>query len=271
MIVGISGLLIGEDGQPVGTAGAGKDTLADLLVSHASFTKVALADPLKRVVRDLYRFTDMQLWGPSHMRNEPDTRYPREHTWKVASLVERMRSTESFSCACCGQKVGKSYDGHPDAGAATQCYLTPRYALQILGTEGARHCYVDTWVNYATNIASDLLKVDSLGRAKWMYDVKQGLRAPFEEGDPTKNAGVAIPDVRFRNEVDGLRARGTTLIRVKRHAKGLANAAGMHPSERESTEIPDSAFDVVFENDGTVDDLRDRVRKWAGLLGTWNA
>ena len=51
MILGISGL-----------AGSGKDQFATYLGPVGAVT-VALADPLKRIARDVYAFTDEQLWG----------------------------------------------------------------------------------------------------------------------------------------------------------------------------------------------------------------
>ena len=47
MILGISGL-----------AGSGKDTVADILVKHQQCVKVSFADPLKRICRDVFDFTD---------------------------------------------------------------------------------------------------------------------------------------------------------------------------------------------------------------------
>ena len=37
---------------------------------------------MKRIARDVFGFSDEQLYGPSEMRNAPDERYPREHEWK---------------------------------------------------------------------------------------------------------------------------------------------------------------------------------------------
>lgn len=253
MIVGISGLLVGENGEPVGSAGAGKDTLADILVSESGFKKIALADPLKRISRDVYAFTDEQLWGPSHQRNAPDKRYPRPHTW-----VE-MRDGKTYSCACCGEEVGRN-GGRPDNAAAPPCFLTARYALQLLGSEWGRECFPDTWVEVAARTAKTLLEQESLHLTPKLvrvtYTVKEGLvTLPPGQGADRPN-GVAISDVRFKNEVDGLRARGAKIIRVKRRGAGLANAAGLHQSERESVAIPDGAFDAVIDNNGSIEDLR---------------
>jgi hypothetical protein len=56
-----------------GRAGAGKDTVADILVRERGYTKIALADPLKRACRKFFagRMTAEHLWGPSEKRNEP--------------------------------------------------------------------------------------------------------------------------------------------------------------------------------------------------------
>lgn len=264
MLVGISGLLITEDGTPVGTAGAGKDTFADLLVSIAGYTKVSFADPLKRIARDVYRFTDEQLWGPSAMRNQLDTRYPRHHTWVDDPPV---KSSDSVSCICCGAQ-GRNMSVLEEAlfrapRATTwekddpQCYLTPRYVLQLLGTEFGRHCYNDTWVQYAASVSQDLLQ-NPYAR----YNVKRGVYVETTSYLGSATVAVAIPDVRFRNEVEGLRSRGAKLVRIKRVSPGLANASGMHPSERESTLIPDSAFDVVIDNNGTIEELAVKVKEF---------
>jgi len=63
--------IIGISGQ----AGSGKDTVADMLLEHEGFTKVSLADPIKRFAKEMWGFTDEQLWGGSEHRNEPDARY----------------------------------------------------------------------------------------------------------------------------------------------------------------------------------------------------
>lgn len=265
MIVGISGLLIDESGTPVGSAGSGKDTLADMLPSTQ---KISFADPVKRTAQSLYEFTDEQLWGPSQRRNEPDSRYPRNHTWVSTVQTHGFRGAldlvaregSMYSCACCGAIVGSLGD-RPDNDAAAQCYLTPRYALQLIGTEAGRQCYQDTWVEIAHRTATRLIA----SKGDLAYTPTAGLQKLYGiTVDPPST--VAIPDVRFKNEVDGLRIRGVKLVRVKRIGKGLKNAAGLHPSEREVAEIPDSKFDMVIENDGSLSDLRAKVPQILSLL-----
>jgi hypothetical protein len=208
MLLGISGL-----------AGSGKDTVANMLIEESGFTKVSLADPLKRIARDVYAFTDEQLWGPSEFRNGPDKRYPRE-------------------------------DGS---------YLSPREALQKLGTEWGRECYRNTWVDLCIRTAQTLLEPASI----WDYNQKDGLHSRgFEVGIK----GVAVPDVRFRNELAAIHGAGGKVIRVSRPGAGLGGLGGMHPSETEQASISDQEFDFVVQNTGTLEDLRIEVRRCLSLL-----
>lgn len=204
MIVGISG-----------HAGAGKDTLADLLVHEYGFVKIGLADPLKRICQEVYQFSDDQLWGPSEKRNAPDLRYP----------------------------TGR---GH----------LSPRIALQTLGTEWARAAYVDTWVDYAVRTAQLILEKG------YEYDPKRGAVRPsfltklFDVGA----VGVVFSDVRFKNEMNKIRSMGKGhVIRIKR--PGATGGVGVpgHSSEEEQKTISDLEFDHVIDNSGPLTSLAKEV------------
>jgi len=232
MIIGISGL-----------SNSGKDTLAGFLVQDHGFTVLSLADPLKRICRDIFEFTDDQLWGPSQSRNAPDERYPRTDptVQQARDIVANMPGKAPSSVQAWARKS-------PDE------YLTPRYALQRLGTEWGRDCYYNVWVEYAMRVAQRLISDPDDGSVPY-YDKKDGLTykplGPY--GMPL---GVAIPDVRFRNEVDGIRAAGGKVIRLRRPGSGLQGLAGLHASEVEQAGIPDSAFDHVIENEGSLNELR---------------
>lgn len=197
-----------------GKAATGKDTSADFLVKNYNFVKISFADPLKRVCRDIFDFSDTQLWGPSPYRNEPDSRYLRE-------------------------------DGS---------FLTPRLALQVLGTEFGRHCYPNIWIEYALRLANIILTNPS----KWSYSKELGI---FEQKNEHPIQGVVIPDLRFKNEVDALKEHGATLFRITRPGAGLSGAAGQHSSEKEQESIPDEVFDAIIHNDGTITDLHSKLDK----------
>lgn len=206
----------------LGVAGAGKDTAADFLVRDHGFTKVALADPLKRLARDVFAFTDDQLWGPSAARNAPDERYPRDHSYAYIDA-----DNDLYECASCGDRI-VDWQAEKVIGVGG-CFLTPRYALQTLGTEWGRHCYSNVWVEYALRVAGQLYN-------------------------------AVVSDLRFKNEVDAFRKAGAKLIRIVRPGAGLAGSAGRHVSEAEQESIPDSAFDAIIVNDGTLEDLERKMR-----------
>lgn len=222
-----------------GLANSGKDTVADILARY-DLVKVALADPLKRIARDVYDFTDEQLWGPSFKRNEPDKRYPRPHGHWVNN-----------KCACCGIPNEEDI-------VHVQCYLTPRYSLQTLGTEWGRDCYPDTWVDYAIRIYNKLQAGDCY------YDFREGLRwTSSVEGVMTPKKSVIISDTRFKNELRLIQAAGGKAIRIKR--PGVDAPAWQHRSETEQMEIPDDEFDYILDNDGDLNDLEGEVqelRRW---------
>jgi len=222
MIVGISGLTIEKRFFGLfsrrGNAGAGKDEAAKRLVMEHEFVALAFADPMKRFVRDIYSFSDDQLWGPSELRNRPDTRYPRSavDATSVKDLVTKI----------------------------TPNFLTPRYALRTLGEEWGRGCYLNTWVDYAMQVAK------RLESGNWYYEQKHGLYPC--RGKPGKN--VVITDLRYRNEADAIRAQGGKLIRVKRLVEKLKLVPN-HQSELDLLGTYDDEFDAVLENNGTIEDL----------------
>jgi hypothetical protein len=189
-----------------GEAGAGKDFLGDLLVKHHGFVKMALADKMKRIVRESLGFSVEQLWGPSAMRNAPDKRFPREHGPWVG-----------MHCVCCGV-TGENPE-------PPQCYLTPRLALQLLGTEWGRICYANVWVDYAMRIALDLLE------HRATYSKEKGI-GPGTNIDERVARGVVITDVRFDNEASAIHKAGGNIYVVDRAGAGLRGAAGKHVSER---------------------------------------
>lgn len=249
MIVGINGV-----------AGAGKDTFADFLVQDAQFTKIALADPLKRICASVFRkFTYDDLWGPSENRNKPHRDYPtQEKTYDNCQECNSPLVSWSHQESC-GWKC-------PNHGPV-QFFLTPRFALQQLGTEWGRKCHDGIWVRNTMEDAQRLLST----KEHFEYDPEKGVQeCPCDAGalnyhDEKKNpraeiSGVAISDVRFHNEVEGIRRAGGLMIRIKRDGAGLSGTAGQHLSETEQLGMPDHIFDVIVLNNGTPSDLKRKVQ-----------
>lgn len=224
MLIGFSGL-----------AGSGKDSAADTLLKGpgGGWVRCALADPLKRMAQHIYDFSDEQLWGPSQERNRPDARYPRpDHTWS---------SRGDQICACCGAARADGVD----------CHLTPRYVLQRMGTEMGRRCWPDTWVTYALRVFRTLQRGDHL------YDQKAGLTRALDGQEPLIATNMVVPDIRFWNEIEAVKAAGGFVVRVRR--PGYDVPAWLHASETEQMQVEDVVFDYLLDNHGTLEDLAGQV------------
>jgi hypothetical protein len=175
-----------------GRAGAGKDTLARAIADELGDLEITstirpLADPLKRIAGDVFGFTQKQLYGPSEQRNQPDPRWTRD-------------------------------DGRGP--------LTPREALQTLGTEWGRALHPDVWI-----------------------------RMLIREHASHKSGGVSIvPDVRFDNEARAIREYGGFVLAIVRpgDASALTGAAATHASE---AGVSADLIHHTIVNDRGVDDL----------------
>jgi hypothetical protein len=153
----------------IGEAGAGKDTVANMLASYhpvlgpqgwrdvarlirdpnvfadpiaEGAVTLGFADPGKEFCQAVYGFSDEQLWGPSALRNVPDQRFPRRH--KDGHSFARVEG-DVFVCRHCDRHFDNA---DPVEGDEAICvsYLTPREALQQLCHEWARNRFDDTWV-----------------------------------------------------------------------------------------------------------------------------
>jgi hypothetical protein len=124
--------------------------------------------------------------------------------------------------------------------------LTPRKALQLLGTEWGRACHPEVWTRPALAVAAQVL------RGGVVYSPQQGL-APAP-GCPAAR-GAVFADCRFRSEFDAVKKAGGKMIRIYR--PGFPGDG--HASEMEQRSIRDDEFDAVISNDGTLWDLADRT------------
>jgi hypothetical protein len=245
LIIGIAGLCVDSAGN-TRTAGAGKDTVANILFVRRHVVTVAFADAFKRIVKDVYGFTDEQLWGPSQMREVPDKRYLRRAAGSLGSIGVLPNPPEDL-------------------------YLTPRFALLQFGSAAGRACYENTWTDYGIRVAQQLISDNSK-----MYtphrgvqgrdfipsdcDTEEELEALEEEQSdyPDEVSHVAFSDMRFFNEVAAIKAAGGKVVRVRRtlptEFQGEFDTA--HESERQVADLPDEDFDYVLENDSSLEVLQ---------------
>lgn len=267
----------------LGQAGSGKDTVADFMVKHHGFVKVAFADPLKRICQDVFGFTDEQLWGPSEKRNAPDPRWPRGAERYREAAESAFKNGKARA-----ELVGE--DWKSDAAVqeyfidaleyACEGWLTPRHALQQLGSEWGRSCSPDVWVRYALSVHRRLQNGDGI------YDFRRGFSTVSFVGDAPDawvraKKDIVISDVRFRNETVLLQQAGAKVTRIVRKERPdtkptarlilgelpetlaelmqtsflLPRSAAGHISETEQKELPDELFDHHLINGGNSLDL----------------
>ncbi len=185
-----------------GLIGSGKDTIADHLVKDHNFVKISFADKLKDTVATLFDWDRTLLDGKTEQsrlwREQEDPFWSKELKKKV----------------------------------------TPRYVLQVFGTECMRDGFYDgIWVSMLKK------KVTENPDINWV-----------------------IPDVRFENEVKVLNEIGGEVWWVKRGQLPMwfrmyqdigQKPTDVHPSEWQWAR---SKFDKVFENDGTINALKNQVQ-----------
>jgi hypothetical protein len=131
----------------------------------------------------------------------------------------------------------KKLDMNPEWG------MTYREFLQKLGTEAMREgLHTNVWVN--------ALFADY--KAKW---VPTGDSVAKEDVSLEKEyPNWIITDMRFPNEMEAVELKEGVTIKVVRPG----TAVGTHPSE---TALDDAYFDHVISNDGTIEDLIEKVRQ----------
>ena len=151
-----------------GPAGSGKSALVSSLARHG-FRELMFAEPLKRIVKDIFGFSDRALYGPSSARSEPHPTMRRP-------------------------------DGSP---------LTARHALQTMGTDWARQMCCDTvWVDYAMRKAAEMggnvaisdcrfrNELDAIKAAGGIC-VRRTSSVPVTDMHPTEQEMLSVPDSEF--------------------------------------------------------------------------
>ncbi len=127
---------------------------------------------------------------------------------------------------------------YPWEGEVYEIPLTVREFLQRLGTDGLRDkLHKNVWINAL------------------MSDYKE-VTYKFEEDNKTVSSypNWIIADTRFINEANAIKEKGGIVIRVERPGVDPAN---LHESE---TSLDNYDFDYVIVNDGSLEDLAEKVK-----------
>jgi hypothetical protein len=118
-------------------------------------------------------------------------------------------------------------NGHP---------LTVRQLLMDLGTEVGRSYRPTIWID--------------------------NMRDCIEKSQSNGIAAFIIADVRFVNEFDFLKENDFFQIKIVRNNDLIIN----HESETSQDGISDSKFNVIIQNNGSLDDLRNKVKNIVDAL-----
>lgn len=185
-----------------GLIGSGKDTIADYLIAEHNFKKISFADKLKDSVSEMFS------WD----RNLLDGKTEQSRTWR--------EQPDTFW----SKELGKE--------------ITPRYVLQVFGTECMRDGFYDgIWVSLAKKKILD-----------------------------NPNTHWVIPDVRFENEANMIKEIGGQVWWVKRGQLPMwfrmyqdikQKPKDIHPSEWAWANVK---FNAELTNNGTIAQLKNQVQ-----------
>lgn len=287
-----------------GFSGVGKDECAAHLVRGYNAAHTGLADPAKRHMADVYGFTEQQLFGPSQFRNAGDPRYPKNFYSKVRAEPCHPGGTLPDGAPSAGWHFFDMQDGDvpeavPERGwfdhlpksrlglrghryfvkeTDPKFFLSPREALQLY-CELMNNLYLDTWIRKGIEVhraLAETVEADVHGTPRSVrrhaYTRMGGLqdnRSDTSEAAVNGCVVTCFSDFRHRHEVSlARRSEGgglvPVLVRVKR--PGIDKPPFNHRSETEQATIPDSAFDFVVDNSGSIDDLRSKMDAVMGTV-----
>jgi hypothetical protein len=259
----------------LGGSKSGKDTVAEYINEFLGGVNIAQADPMKRFAKQIFDFTDAQLWGPSENRNAVDHRGTDYFYWDHVAKNITASAKDFFEAWSLPQKR-RDYGTWPErpvalndyeaAGALTAHYdmlrehyrntFSPRIQLQHFGTEFGRALDKNLWSRQAIWLAEGLLEGKVLYAREGAVGSKLGMvtgtRARMDH-EPTP-AWVTVSDVRFRNEALNIKAKGGLLVKVVNPEITGAVKVGLqnHASETELLSIPQSWMDFTLTNDKTL-------------------
>lgn len=278
-----------------GFSGVGKDEFVKHLVKAFGAVQTGLADPAKRHMSDVYKFTEQQLFGPSEFRNAGDVRIPK-NAFREKSLRQFDGPLpgshdglvpgigKDGSCVWLDPKVrhwiykSNEHHGRPHLPGPPhtvfvpegdpEFWLSPREALQLY-CELMNNLDIDTWIRKGVD---DQICIAS---GKWTYDRMKGILRSQGWTEGMKHVVTCFADFRHIHEIRYVKEfRGPVpftpvTVRVKRPSVPIPPYN--HRSETEQVQIRDAAFDFVVNNDSSIEALHanaDRVMQ-AVLDPSW--
>lgn len=234
-----------------GLAGSGKDTVANHISKDYGYIQVALADPFKRLMHTVFNFSEEQLWGASKHRNAkavPDWKRTELQFLKYYKTWLRELTQGNASTTHESDLLEWFYSFKAKSFELAEGKTSPRIVLQSFGTEWGRETYFENvWIDYALDVVAPKIL-----QPAYIYSKSAGL---MKQSAPP---GVVISDVRFRNEVEQLSKRQGKIIKIVRKSLDDVGELGItnHKSEADQLTMGPELFNMLLNNDGTLEDLR---------------
>lgn len=206
-----------------GFAGTGKDTVADILVTHCGFRKLAFADALRGEVANAYGVT-LQLLS------DRDTKELPTPALALSRAPFEFRSAVSYALGAAW--ANGEADHIPDVDAWLAAARSPRQIIQWWGTEYRRAQDPDYWVRAMRKRLTHCINVQ-------------------------RETRFVLTDTRFDNEALMVGSLGGELWQVTRPGVDASTTPeGTHSSATSGASL---APDTTISNAGTVHDLRNLV------------
>lgn len=229
-----------------GVRGSGKDTVGHEIcnqLGHYDAHTESFAAPLKEMAKIAFGFSHDDLYGPSKNRETMyekfpfsgicltcgETCMPGNHLPDVSQLIQ---DRTAFACPKCLILYPR--------------YVTPRLALQTLGTEWGRRLSKNVWIDACFRRMEETLERQKQDRTR-RYKL------------------FVVTDGRFISERQRSAELGAQTVLLLRKLEDSATAT--HASEKELSMIPREDFHYILDNTGSLDQLPGLVRKLLDDLG----
>jgi hypothetical protein len=224
-----------------GYAGSGKDTVGKLIQYNMSRSRIPIEEVIENYSNNEWWMEEQSGWEIKKWAGK--LKY-------IASIITGIPvdkfEDQEFKRTNLGPEwnITKNYESDApwiaEGGESYEEPMTVRDLLQILGTEAMRDgLHKNVWVNA-------LMADYTPTQVQW----SQGPIGGYEDG-PLPN--WIITDTRFPNEAQAIKDKGGLVIKVDRPGVGPVNG---HPSE---DALKDYNFDYVIHNDGSINDLDNKV------------
>ena len=253
MIVGVSGRI-----------GSGKDTVAKIMqyLDYVQFMKNKLEERERMKYSDSVNILSFDEWmKPNIHKSGYDisgvSMYEVNNfgrAWQIKKWAGKLKEVATLLTGIPTENFEDQEFKKTEMGAMWG--MSVREFLQKLGTEAMRdNLHKNVWVNA---LMSDY-KVRKKEGGFQRVVKSNGIPIDFEYEVEYPN--WIVSDTRFPNEAQAIKDNGGIVIRVNRPKKGIVVgnlAQELHPSE---TSLDDWNFDVVIENDGSIEDLIEKVKE----------